>query len=356
MAGALFIALLYPTHALPAEDEPAAPVVIAQSQRAPIIREVDVIGTLTSPRAASLSSQVAGMVSSLTVDAGARVTRGDVLVEFDREIAAFALEIAEAEAERAAKALADARRRVEEGRALIGEGGFSQSELEGLMAEVAMDEAELAAAAAEARHQAAVLERYRVKAPFAGVVAERVAELGEWIAPGDTLLELVATTGLRFDFRVPQELYAHLDTDTEVSLALDALPERPFVGRIQAIVPVSDPSARTFLLRVLPAGEAHPAMTPGMSARATLRIDTGREGVVLPRDALLRYPDGRISVWVLDRSGERLRVREHQVELGLSFADRVEIRTGVEAGAEVVVEGNEALQDGQAVRLRGGTP
>jgi len=49
-------------------------------------------------------------------------------------------------------------------------------------------------------------------------------------------------------------------------------------------------------------------------------------------------------------------VRESQVELGLSFEDRVEIRRGVEAGFEVVVEGNEALQDGQAVRLRGGTP
>jgi len=352
----LLIALQAPGVLLAAESEPAAPVAIARADTAPIVREVRVIGTVTSPRTASLSTQVAGLVRGLDVDAGAQVARGEVLVELDREVAAFALEIAQAEVAGAAAALADARRRVEEGRALVGDGGFSQSELDGLIAEVAVDEAALAAAEAEARHQAALLERYQVKAPFAAVVAERVAELGEWIAPGDPLLELVAIDGLRLDFRVPQELFPRLARDTEVSLRLDAVPEQPFPGRIQAIVPVSDPAARTFLVRILPAGEAHPAMAPGMSARARLRLDTGREGVVVPRDALLRYPDGRVLVWRLDRTGERLRVRESQVELGLSFEDRVEIRRGVEAGFEVVVEGNEALQDGQAVRLRGGTP
>jgi membrane fusion protein (multidrug efflux system) len=75
-----------------------------------------------------------------------------------------------------------------------------------------------------------------------------------------------------------------------------------------------------------------------MSVRATLHIDTGRIGVVVPRDALLRYPDGRVSVWVVedgeDSAGQR--ARERQVELGRAFGDRVEIRAGLAAELPVV--------------------
>lgn len=342
------------TPAGPAEPAPqqGAPVATSRAERAAIVREVTVNGTVTSPRTAALSTQVAGMVTRLTVDAGDRVARGDLLVELDHEVAAFTLETARAEAEQTTAALADAQRRLKEARALVGDGGFSQSEAETLAAEVAMARAALAAAEAEARRQAALLARYQVTAPFAGVVAERVTELGEWITPGTTVLELVAVDGVRFDFRVSQEFYPLLDEETPVSVSLDAVPGRPFAGRIQAAVPVSDPRARTFLLRVLPAGDPHPAVTPGMSAHATLRIDTGRRGVVVPRDALLRYPDGRISVWTLDRSGAAPRVRERQVTLGLAFGERVEIREGLDADAAIVVEGNEALQDGQVVRVR----
>ncbi|MBK1730546.1 efflux RND transporter periplasmic adaptor subunit [Thiococcus pfennigii] len=329
-----------------------APVAVGRADQTAIVREVTVTGTVTSPRTAALSTQVAGMVTRLTVDAGDRVARGDLLVELDREVAAFTLATVQAETERATAALADAQRRLGEARALVGDGGFSQSEVETLAAEVTMAQAALTAAEAEAHRQAAVVARYRVTAPFAGVVAERVAELGEWITPGTRVLELVAIDGLRFDFRVPQELYPLLGEATPVTVWLDALPGQPFVGRVQAIVPVSDPRARTFLLRVLPAEALQAAITPGMSAHATLRIDTGRRGVVVPRDALLRYPDGRVSVWRLDRSGEAPRVREQRVTPGLAFGERIEIREGLEADAPVIVEGNEALQDGQVVRVR----
>jgi len=350
-AAALGLVVLGLIPAVSVAAQNAAPVAVAPSQSAPIIREERVTGTVTSPRSASLSAQVGGMVARIAVEEGDRVEPGQVLLELDRELAEHALETAEADRARARATLADARRRLDEGQRLVADKSIPRSEYESLGAAVEIAEAELAAATAEARQQAAVLERHQIKAPFAGVVSERRTELGEWVAPGTAVLELVATEGLRFDFRVPQELYPRLDGDAEVVLSLNALPEAQFPGRIAAAVPVSDPAARTFLLRVLPADEAHPAITPGMSARALLRIDTGREGVVVPRDALLRYPDGRVSVWVLEEVEGATRVSERLVELGLIFGDRVEIREGLEAGATVVVEGNEALQDGQAVRV-----
>ena len=90
-------------------------------------------------------------------------------------------------------------------------------------------------------------------------------------------------------------------------------------------------------------------VTPGMSARAALRIDTGREAVVVPRDALLLYPDGRKTVWVVESGGDDLTVREQRVDAGLEFDGYVEIRGGLEAGLRVVTRGNEALRDGEVV-------
>jgi hypothetical protein len=89
-----------------------------------------------------------------------------------------------------------------------------------------------------------------------------------------------------------------------------------------------------------------------MSARGVLKVDARRSGMVVSRDALLRYPDGRQVVWIVDRTAELPRVHEQQVETGLAFDDVVEIRSGLSAGALVVTRGNEALQEGQVVTVR----
>ena len=172
------------------------------------------------------------------------------------------------------------------------------------------------------------------------------------MTPGDAVLELLADEGLRIDFRVPQGYFPRLRSDTRIDVRLDALPERSLDARIGEIVPVSDPSARTFLVRAYPDDEDLP-LTPGMSASGTLMLSTGERGVVVSRDALLRHPDGRVTVWVVNGTGSSPTVSERQVRTGLAFDGLVAIREGLEAGTRVVVEGNEALQQGQQVAIRG---
>jgi multidrug efflux pump subunit AcrA (membrane-fusion protein) len=74
---------------------------------------------------------------------------------------------------------------------------------------------------------------------------------------------------------------------------------------------------------------------------------------VVPRDAIIRYPDGRVIVWTLEPGDDGPVVAEQRVETGLTFSGRVEIRAGLAPGARVVVKGNEALQAGQPVRVAG---
>ncbi len=328
------------------------PVNVTRAVEQAIVQVVRMSGTVTSPRSAVLSPSVAGLVERMDVDAGDRVDAGDVVVVLDKELAALALERSEAELAQARTAFADSRRRLAEAESVGATRAIAESAIKSLASEVQRDEAALRAAAAAVKEQRAILARHDVAAPFAGAVSERIAETGEWVNPGDALVELVALEGLRFDFRVPQEHYGSVRDDTPVVLQSGAVPGFSAAGRIQAVVPVKNPGARTFLLRVVANDGADiSAMTPGMSTRGSLKIDTGRRAVVVPRDALLRYPDGRQVVWVVDTSTELPKARERVVETGLFFEGLVEISSGLEAGVLVVTRGNETLQDGQTVTI-----
>ncbi|NIP73877.1 MAG: efflux RND transporter periplasmic adaptor subunit, partial [Gammaproteobacteria bacterium] len=219
--------------------------------------------------------------------------------------------------------------------------------------EVRIEAAALERLKARAERQAERVARHELAAPFAGVVSRKLTAPGEWVAPGTAVAELVAMEGLRLDFQAPQAYYPRIDTETPVRVSLETIADSPLPARVTATIPVSDPQARTFTVRVHLARDDVP-ITPGMSANAVLRLATGREGVVVPRDALIRYPDGRVTVWVAREADGETMVSERQVTTGLTFAGRVEVRSGLEAGARVVTRGNEALTEGQPVRVTGG--
>ena len=349
-------AILLATILIAANVAAEVPVQIESVAKSPVVRQINVTGTVTSARTAVLSTAVAGLVAELTIDEGDRVETGDALLKLDAELAQLALERALAEVKQREIAAADSRRRFVEAEEVGAQRSIARTQVESLRAEVSSDEAALAASRAAAREQQAIVERHTLKAPFAGVISERYAELGEWVNPGNGLLELVATDNLRFDFRVGQDNFAALSPDTPVEISLDALPDRSIAGRVDTIVPVKNPSARTFLVRVLAdTSDADKPLwiTPGMSARGKLNIDTGRSGVTVSRDAILRFPDGRVTVWVVDSGGELPVVRERVVRTGSEFNGVVEITDGLADGDVVVIRGNEMLQEGQTVSIVG---
>ena len=328
------------------------PVSTTRAEIAPVINTVRLSGTVVAPRSSKISTAVGGLVETVAVDRGDRVAQGDVLVRLDRDLARHELARAEASVDEAEAELADAEREVRVGKRLADRGNLPQNELDAREAEVAMNRAALARLEAEAARERERLARRTIAAPFAGVVARKVTEAGEWVSPGTTVVELVATSPLWVDIPVPQTYYPELRDGTPVTLHFDALPEQRFDAERVALVPVSDPTARTFTLRVRPVAADLP-LTPGMSARADLRLATGVEGVVIPRDAVIRYPDGRTTVWRVqtkDDGDEAATVTERQVQLGRAFDGRVHVRGGLAAGSRIVVRGNESLREGQRVR------
>ena len=329
-----------------------APVELASVERRTIVETLRLSGSLTSPYTSSLSPDFDGRLVSLNVDAGDRVKQGDILFKLDDELARLELAQTIAAEHEAEANLADTKRRVVEVRKLVTENTFPESQARSLEALVTRNQAILERRQAERAYAAATLERHALKAPFSGVIAERGADLGERVDTDSRVLLLVAIDRLQLDLRVPQQYFQRVKTGTEVSLTLDALPGQTITTRVSQVVPVSDPDARTFLVR---AQVDNPAarLTPGMSVRAVVRIGTDRQAEVVPRDALIRYSDGRTVVWVAAVEGDQYVVEERQVKTGLTFDGSVEIIEGLSAGERVVIRGNEALRQGQQVRITG---
>ncbi len=328
----------------------AAPVELADAEHRTIVEALKLTGTLSSPRSARLSPEVEGRIVDIGVEIGDRVEAGAVMLQLDNEIARLDMAQAVAAEQEAGAALADAERRLSEARELLDKRVFPESETRSRAAQVERDRAVLQRRGAERARAAALLERHRLKAPFNGVIAARDADLGERVDTDSTVLQLVAVDRLQLDLQVPQRYFQRVGTDTPVSVQVDALRGENFTTSVARVVPVSDPNARTFLVRAYLDNSAV-RMTPGMSVRAELRIGTGRQGVVVPRDALIRHPDGRIIVWVVDGQDAERKVSERLVKTGLAFDGMIEIREGLAVGEPVVIRGNESLREGQTVRV-----
>jgi RND family efflux transporter MFP subunit len=164
------------------------------------------------------------------------------------------------------------------------------------------------------------------------------------------VLSLVATDRVRLDLRVPQERFAQIDDATRVQVYADTLGDTPLPARIGARVPVNDPGARTFLLRLL-VDDPEGRLLPGSSARAEIDLPAGSPALAVSRDALLRQPDGGYHLFVVEAGdGQSAPVaRQRSVRVLRERDDRVAVAGDLKAGEQVVVRGNEALRDGQPV-------
>ncbi len=343
-------ALLWGGAILPAHAQKATPVAVEVVRTEPLINRLELSGTVTSPRVSQISASVPGLVEAVHFDSGANVEAGDLLLQLDPKLEEMALKQAEAEERQAEAELADSQRRMRIAENLAKREYGPQNTVDTLKNEMQIDAATVERRKAQQAATVERLDRHLVRAPFSGVISQRMAEVGEWVVPGTTVFELVAMQGLRVDVPVPQQYFPQLQTGAEITLRFDALPDAVLPAKIGALIPVSDPNVRTFTLRLLPTRE-NVAITPGMSARVSVRLATGQRGIVVSRDALVRYPDGRITVWVLESNGKENHVNERRVTIGLSFGGVVQIRSGLKEGERVVVRGNESLREGQVVRL-----
>ena len=334
-----------------AETNDGAPVTVVTVTKQSIVETVPLTGTITSGRSSALSPRVSGLIDEVSVDAGHEVSQGETLIQLDTELAKLALARAEAAVSEARAQLDEAIRLRDEAHKLLDSQNIPETQVRAAEAEVTIHQAALERLQVEAREQRERLQRHAVIAPFDAVVSRKLTEAGEWVDTGTPVLELVDTEHLRLDVQAPQDLYQAIKPDMPVTVRLDALEGETVEGNVRAKIPVNDPAARTFLVRVSLDNSAG-KLTTGMSAQAFFQIDRNRTGLILPRDSIVRLPDGTNNVWVVNESDKGQTVAtKRQVKLGKIMADEVVIQSGLESGQQVVLRGNEVLSDGQQVKI-----
>ncbi|MEO3677528.1 efflux RND transporter periplasmic adaptor subunit [Rheinheimera fenheensis] len=325
----------------------AAPVQVVQPKQQALAQQLVLSGSLTAQQDAALSSRTAGLVANLAVDAGAEVSAGQPLLKLDSTLAQHELAQQQAAFNAALVREVEAERLVTEAEQLSTRQLLPQTELTLRRAALAQAQADTVRAKAALAQQQEVVARHTLTAPFAGVIARRFTDVGEWVDLGTPVLQLVSLNPLLLDLQVPQEYFSQLNSLRRVEVVPDLQSSQRLVATLSAAVPVGDASARSFLAR-FSVNSPQQVLLPGSSASATLYFERDDSTVlVVPPDALLRHPDGNYSLFsIKDNKAQR-----HLVQLGKTSEQGVEILSGLPAGQPVVVRGNETLRDGQSVSI-----
>ena len=304
-------------------------------------------GTLLSRHDAHLAAEVAGRLDQVA-EVGDRLAAGDVVARLDVEALQLELRAEEAEVRRLEARLNYLTTQLERTRRLAEQQITARGVLDELEAERAMAVQALEAARIEALRTAHLVDRSTLRAPFAGVLVERLTAAGSYVSIGEDIARLVDIRDVEVQARAPLRLAAFVSPGQAVAVRGDG-EERS--GRVRAVVPVGEQRSRNFELRVRldsppwPVGSALEVRLPTSASEAA----SGR--VAVPRDAMVLRQDATW-IWKLENNGGEVVVRRIDVKAGEGAGDLIEVRSdALEVGDRVVVRGGESLSPGQSVEI-----
>jgi RND family efflux transporter MFP subunit len=185
-----------------------------------------------------------------------------------------------------------------------------------------------------------------VRAPFAGVVGERLVSVGDYVTRGTKVASVLRTSPLRVQLTVPEQYSAEVAVGRSVSFEVDASPGKKFTGQVRYVSPALEASSRTLVVEAVVPNDAG-ALKPGSFATALIEQANQSPGILIPA-AAVRTVAGTSRVFVV--SGDK--VEERLVTIGQLVGDLVEVTSGLEAGDTVATSNVAQLTDGSRVAAR----
>ncbi|TVR43553.1 MAG: efflux RND transporter periplasmic adaptor subunit [Planctomycetota bacterium] len=318
-----------------ARDLPPAGVDVEVLRPGPMPLRLASIGVLRPLDEVTLRSLVSGLVSEVGFSDGEAVSEGQVLVRIHdaetRQLLAAAL-----------AARNEAQRRLDRSRELLESGLSTSEERERLAADLEAAEARVAALQAQ-------LDEYVVRAPFPGRVGLRAMSPGATVSQGDALVTVTRLDPLRIATTIPERFLGMLRDGIQVEGESPAFPGQSFHGEVVFFAPTIDAATRSLRIEANIPNDQQ-LLRPGqtLNVRATLGEDP--DVLTIPEESVI-LRGNQASVWVL-RDGRAIM---QGVELGRVDGGRIEVRSGLKAGDQVVVRGIQSiLFPGMPARVRNG--
>jgi membrane fusion protein (multidrug efflux system) len=311
------------------------------------------VGNLAAVEGVDVTSEVAGVITTIAFQPGQAVEKGDLIIQLDATI-----DRAQLAALKAQEKLAQLR--FERQKTLVKRDIASKATLDEATAELQRLRAEIDA-------QAEAIDQKSIKTPFSGRLGIRQVSLGHYVQPGQPLVTLQNLDTLYANFTLPEQAYPRIEEGQTITLHVAGYPEQRFEGKITAINPKIDPSTRNFTVQGTLANPDW-RLQPGMFAAVTVQLGDTREVAALPASAITYNPYGD-AVFVLQPAPDRERHEAdppggegdgaktvfvaHRifVKTGETRNAKVEIREGVKPGDLVVTAGQLKLKDNARVLI-----
>lgn len=319
---------------------PPANVRIALAETQLLAPVTLVPGTVVSRDDARLSAEVNGRLLEVA-DVGTVAQKGDVVAEIEDTTIKLRKAEQQAEVQRA-----QARFKFLESE----EGRYVKLAESNLAAATKLDETrsdrdvaagDLAVAKSRLAQIEDQLSRTRIRAPFNGIVVERLMMPGERVDTGNNVVRMVDQQSLEVVARAPLAYYRYLTPGQELEIRAGELID---TGRVRTVVAVGSENTHQFELRLDIASNLFPV---GQTLRVAVPTSNVRDALVVPRDALVLRPDG-ISVFVIDQDKK---AKQISVTTGIGTGDKIEVLGDIHDGDTVVVRGNERLSPRQTVNI-----
>jgi multidrug efflux system membrane fusion protein len=322
--------------------KPPTPVVaIAQAKKEVMPHYAPGIGTLWAVHQVTITSEVGGLVTNISFQAGATVKAGDPLIQLNDKPDQGDLANFRAQAKLAELNLVRSRELLARQNAAQATVDQNQAQLDQMRASIAKTEA--------------IIAQKLIRAPWDGVLGIRQIEVGQYINAGGTVVTLTDLNTLYVNFTLPEQQSGVIATGQKVLLSVDAYPGRAFEAKLTTIEPQIDPTTRAIKVQATLANADH-SLQPGMFANARVVLPPAPGVVTVPATAVdfSLYGD---SVFIVREDGKGsdgkpiLKVTRAFVKTGERDLNRVAILDGVADGDQIVVSGQLKLQNGAEVTV-----
>ncbi|MDR0455660.1 MAG: efflux RND transporter periplasmic adaptor subunit [Treponema sp.] len=200
-----------------------------------------------------------------------------------------------------------------------------------------------------------------VYAPASGMVVSNPQTVGSVVSTSTPLFTLAVNNSIEIEALIPEREIGQLRTGLTAEIRLEAFPGETFAAALTLVSPVVDPVSRTRKI-TLQFNRTDQRIIPGMFSRVKLNTRNYVNVVSVPQEAIVEYR-GTTLVYVLDTNPQDIysdgippgtpRVQAREINIGVTVDREVEIKTGLEPGEAVVVQGQQFLTDGAPVRVIG---
>ncbi len=296
-------------------------------------------GVLSSNERTDLAANAAGRVVKTFVERGDHVAAGAVLAQLDARSAALSRAEAEANVTSATESLKNATADCARYEGLLAKGAITQQEYDRQTTSCHTQAASEGAARARAAEAMQTVTDSTIRAPFAGVVAERFVHVGDYVHADTRVVTLLVDDPLRLELTVPEANVGSVHPGLVVTFGTVSLPGRVFTATVKYMGGEIRQATRDLVVEAVTSNQDH-VLLPGMFVTAELPVGEVTSPVV-PATALVKHNQDQSVFAVVDGHLE-----ERVVQLGPKVGDLVAVADGVKKGEQVVISPPPAAADG----------